>query len=74
MENQIIGYPTGLTINCKKIIKGLSVGRYYTLCWDEYGRLYSWGCKSLGLGYGEMPDEVTNNLLSNLYRYLKVSK
>lgn len=72
MESQIIGYPTGLTIDYKKNIKGLSVGKYYTLCWDDQGKLYSWGSKSLGLGYGVMPNEVTFNLLSNLFRHLRV--
>jgi len=33
-EKQILGYPTGLTISTKKVVKGLSVGKYYTLCWD----------------------------------------
>jgi hypothetical protein len=72
MENQIIGYPTGLMMNFNKNVKGLSVGKHYTLCWDDQGKLYSWGSKSLGLGYGYMPDEVTFDIFSNLYRHLRV--
>ena len=74
MERQILGYPTGLRINTKKVVKGLSVGKYYTLCWDEMGKLYSWGSKSLGLGYGEIPIQVTILTFRILFRLLKASK
>jgi hypothetical protein len=45
------GYPTGEVFNFKKKIKGVSIGPYYCLCWDYEGALYSWGTKSIGLGY-----------------------
>lgn len=38
-----------------KVVKGVSVGKHHSLLWDNEGKLYSWGCRSLALGYGHLP-------------------
>lgn len=60
---KINGYPTGTVLGMKRNIRGMSVGKYYCLCWDDEGSLFSWGCKSIGLGYIKLPNEVRDNLL-----------
>ncbi len=35
----------------KNKIKGVSIGTHHCLCWDIQGSLFSWGKKSLALGY-----------------------
>lgn len=36
------------------------MGKYHTLCWDEHGGIYSWGSRSLALGFDSLPDEDLN--------------
>ena len=31
------------------------MGKYHNLLWDCQGKLYSWGCKSIALGYSSLP-------------------
>ena len=52
-------YPEKIKINFKNKINGISVGKYHKLCWDDMGRLYSWGCKSLALGHELLSEEVS---------------
>lgn len=49
------------TIKTLKLVKGISVGKHHSLYWDEDGSLYSWGSRSLALGYGELPSDVLFN-------------
>jgi hypothetical protein len=39
-------------------INGLSIGKNHCLCWDNEGKLFSWGCRSIALGYNDLPDAV----------------
>jgi alpha-tubulin suppressor-like RCC1 family protein len=55
---EIIAHPTLTTIKTARSIKGISIGRHHSLCWDAEGQLFSWGCRSLGLGYGSLPSDV----------------
>jgi hypothetical protein len=55
---QIIAHPTLTSLNTCRPVKGISVGKHHSLCWDEQGELYSWGCRSLGLGFGSLPADV----------------
>jgi alpha-tubulin suppressor-like RCC1 family protein len=62
----ITGYPTAQAVRMPTRVKGISVGKYHCLCWDDAGKLYSWGCRSLGLGYGVFPSEVYHLLYRKL--------
>lgn len=62
---KIIGYPTRDVIETPAKIKGISIGASHCLCWDHNGYLYSWGSKSLGLGYTQLPTDVWFLLLRN---------
>ena len=55
---KINGYPTLDVINVRNKILGISVGQHYCLCWDNNGQLYSWGSRSIGLGYIQLPTDV----------------
>ena len=35
----------------KQKIVGISVGKFHCMCWDVDGKLYTWGNKSIALGY-----------------------
>ncbi len=59
-SKEIIGYPIMNTIKSLRIVKGISVGKHHSLYWDEDGSLYSWGSRSLALGYGELPSDVVH--------------
>ena len=54
---EIIGYPTLNRMKVNRVVKGISVGKHHSLFWDNEGKLYSWGCRSLALGYGHLPSE-----------------
>lgn len=47
----VIGYPTQQTFRMKNKVIGISAGKFHCLCWDSAGLLYSWGNRSLALGY-----------------------
>jgi alpha-tubulin suppressor-like RCC1 family protein len=48
----IVGYPSFSHIHINKKVRGISGSKYHSLCWDEEGKIYSWGFSSLALGYG----------------------
>ncbi len=50
-NSYIVCYPFANRIQMKDIIRGISVSKYHSLCWNDRGKLYSWGLKSFGLGY-----------------------
>lgn len=50
-------HPSLNKIDLQKKVVGLSLGKYHNLAWDCEGRLYSWGCRSIALGYSALPDE-----------------
>lgn len=50
-HNSIITYPAHTQLSFKKKIAGISLGKYHNLIWDFQGKLYSWGCRSIALGY-----------------------
>lgn len=50
-------YPDKEIKELKENIVGLSIGKYHSMCWDDKGKLYSWGCKSLALGHETLPEE-----------------
>ena len=39
-------------------VVGISVGKVHCMCWDVQGMLYTWGNRSLALGYDDLPQEV----------------
>lgn len=43
--------PTVGIVNCNFRIKGVCMSKYHNLCWDFDGKIYSWGHRSVGLGY-----------------------
>lgn len=49
-------HPSQTRIDLKRAIAGLSLGKYHNLAWDREGRLYSWGCRSVALGYSTLPE------------------
>ena len=57
-DMKINGFPTGDVIEMQRKILGISVGQNYCLCWDSQGQLYSWGSRSIGLGYVQLPTDV----------------
>ncbi len=64
----VIGYPTMEKFDFNSKIVGISVGKYHSLCWDQFGILYSWGTRSLGLGFDNLPDDdlITEPVKVNL--------
>jgi alpha-tubulin suppressor-like RCC1 family protein len=50
-ENTIVGFPGGKRLNFSKRVVGVSAGKAHCLCWDEAGTLFSWGERSIALGY-----------------------
>lgn len=53
----MISYPIKQITPIPKIA-GISIGKYHNLSWTEEGKLYSWGLKSIALGYSYIPDTV----------------
>ena len=47
----IVAYPTQQTFTMKNKVIGISVGKFHCMCWDSVGLLYTWGNRSLALGY-----------------------
>lgn len=47
----IFAFPTQENIFMKNKIVGISVGRVHIMCWDSSGNLFSWGNRSIALGY-----------------------
>jgi alpha-tubulin suppressor-like RCC1 family protein len=50
-------HPTRARIPFPTKLAGVSLGKYHNLAWDREGRLYSWGCRSIALGYAALPEE-----------------
>lgn len=44
----------------KNKVVGISVGKFHCMCWDISGCLFTWGNRSIALGYEELPHEVFN--------------
>ncbi len=56
-SQSLIMQPTHKRIDFKTKLAGLSLGKYHNLAWDSDGKLYSWGRRSIALGYSALPDE-----------------
>ena len=39
----------------KKKINGISVGKFHCMAWDEHGSLYTWGNRTIALGFKKLP-------------------
>jgi hypothetical protein len=57
-EKTVVGFPSCRKIKMGIKVSGLSLGKYHCLLWDANGALYSWGCKSIALGYSVFPEQV----------------
>jgi alpha-tubulin suppressor-like RCC1 family protein len=58
-SHTLIMHPTQKRIDFKTKLAGVSLGKYHNLAWDCEGKLYSWGCRSIALGYSALPEEET---------------
>lgn len=52
---QVLAHPTLTALPTLRPVRGVSVGRHHSLCWDDQGGLFAWGGRSLGLGLGGLP-------------------
>ena len=73
-NSQLISYPSRTTISLPTSPKGLSFGKHLILYWDDDGNLYSWGCRSIALGYGSIPNEEFISTPRQITRISKVAK
>lgn len=46
-----MAYPTMEKNIMKNKVVGISVGKFHCMCWDIVGLLYTWGNRSLALGF-----------------------
>ena len=52
---RIIGYPSKNIFYVKEKVVGISIGKYHSMCWSSEGSVYTWGNRSIALGYEDLP-------------------
>lgn len=49
-SQEILKFAGRKSIGLKEKPIGMHLGKYHGLCWTISGKLFSWGCKNLGMG------------------------